>query len=53
MAAAAPAARGISFTDALVLGLSVVTVWLLILASEQAAANDAHRQFIRNSRNKG
>lgn len=53
MAAAAPSARGISITDGIVLGLSVVTVWLVILASEQAAANDAHRQFIRNSRNKG
>ena len=53
MAAAAPGLRSISIADALILGLSVVTVWLLILASEQAAANDAHRQFIRNSRNKG
>jgi hypothetical protein len=53
LAAASPAVRGISITDGIVLALSVVTVWLLILASEQAAANDAHRQFIRNSRNKG
>jgi len=53
MAAAAPAARGISFSDAPVLGMSVVTVWLLILATEQVAANDAHRQYIRNSRNRG
>jgi hypothetical protein len=53
MAAAQPAMRGISIPDAIVLGLSVVTVWLLILASEQVGANDAHRQFIRNSRNKG
>ena len=53
MAAAAPVARDLSLTDGIVLALSVVTVWLLILASEQAAANDAHRQFIRNSRNKG
>lgn len=53
LAAAVPAARDISFTDALILGFSVVTVWLLILACEQAAANDAHRQFIRNSRNQG
>jgi Methylamine utilisation protein MauE len=53
MAAAAPAARSISFSDALILGMSVITVWLLILATEQAAANDAHRQFIRNGRNRG
>lgn len=53
MAAAAPDSRDISLSDGIVLGLSVVTVWLLILASEQVAANDAHRQFIRNSRNKG
>lgn len=53
MAAAAPASRDISLSDGIVLGLSVITVWLLILASEQVAANDAHRQFIRNSRNKG
>lgn len=53
LALASPAMRAISLTDAIVLGLSVVTVWLLILASEQAAANDAHRQFIRNSRGKG
>lgn len=53
LAFASPDARDISFTDAIVLGLSVVTVWLLILASEQVAANDAHRQFIRNSRGKG
>lgn len=53
LAFAAPAERGISFTDAVFLGLSVVTLWLLILAVEQAAANDAHRQYIRNSRGKG
>ncbi len=53
LALASPLMRGISLTDAIVLGLSVVTVWLLILASEQAAANDAHRQYIRNSRGKG
>jgi hypothetical protein len=53
MAAAAPVARGISLSDALILGMSVVTVWLLILATEQVAANDAHRQFIRNSRSRG
>jgi methylamine utilization protein MauE len=53
MAAAAPATRDISFSDALILAMSVITVWLVILASEQVAANDAHRQFIRNSRNKG
>jgi uncharacterized membrane protein YphA (DoxX/SURF4 family) len=53
MAVAPPAVRGISATDAVVLALSVVTVWLLILASEQVAANDAHRQFLRNSRNRG
>ena len=53
LALASPDARDASFTDAIVLGLSVVTVWLLILASEQVAANDAHRQFIRNSRGKG
>jgi hypothetical protein len=53
MAAAMPAVRDISIPDGIVLGLSVITVWLLILASEQAAANDAHRQFIRNSRDKG
>jgi hypothetical protein len=53
MAAAAPAARGISLSDGLILGMSVVTVWLLILATEQVAANDAHRQFIRNSRSRG
>jgi hypothetical protein len=52
-AAAASTVRGISITDGIVLGLSVVTVWLVILAGEQAAANDAHRQFIRNSRSKG
>jgi hypothetical protein len=48
-----PVARAISYTDAVVLGLAVVTVWLLIIATEQVGANDAHRQFIRNSRNKG
>ena len=53
LALAAPLTRAISFVDAIVLGLSVVTVWLLILASEQAAANDAHRQYIRNSRGRG
>lgn len=53
MAAATPATRDISLSDGIVLGLSVITVWLLILACEQVAANDAHRQFIRNSRNKG
>lgn len=53
MAAAAPVPRDISLSDGIVLGLSVITVWLLILAGEQVAANDAHRQFIRNSRNKG
>lgn len=53
LAAAAPAARDISITDAVVLALSVVTVWLVILASEQVGANDAHRQFIRNSRKGG
>jgi len=53
MAAVSPALRGLSISDGIVLALSVVTVWLLILASEQAAANDAYRQFIRNSRNKG
>ena len=53
LALASPAARDISLIDAIVLGLSVVTVWLVILASEQAASNDAHRQFIRNSRGKG
>ena len=53
LAAAAPEARGISISDALILGMSVITVWLLILATEQVAANDAYRQFIRNSRGKG
>lgn len=53
LAFASPETRDISLADAIVLGLSVVTVWLLILASEQVAANDAHRQFIRNSRGKG
>jgi methylamine utilization protein MauE len=53
LAAAAPAARGITISDAVILGMSVVTVWLLILATEQVAANDAHRQFIRNSRGRG
>ena len=53
LALASPLMRAISFADAIVLGLSVVTVWLLILAAEQAAANDAHRQYIRNSRGKG
>jgi hypothetical protein len=53
LAFASPEMRDISLADAIVLGLSVVTVWLLILASEQVAANDAHRQFIRNSRGKG
>jgi hypothetical protein len=53
MAAASPTMRAIAATDAVVLALSVVTVWILILAGEQVAANDAHRQFIRNSRNKG
>lgn len=53
LALAAPTPRDISIADAIVLGLSVVTVWLALLASEQAAANDAHRQFIRNSRGKG
>ncbi len=53
MALASPAPRPISVVDAVVLGLSVVTIWLLILATEQVAANDAHRQFIRNSRGKG
>lgn len=53
LAFATPAERGISFIDAAVLGLSVITLWLLILAVEQAAANDAHRQYIRNSRGKG
>ena len=53
LAFASPLMREISISDAIVLGLSVVTVWLLILATEQAAANDAHRQFIRNSRGKG
>jgi hypothetical protein len=51
LALASPSLRGISWPDAAILGLSVVTVWLLILATEQVAANDAHRQFIRNSRN--
>jgi hypothetical protein len=53
LAAAAPASRVISVSDALVLAMSVITVWLVMLATEQVAANDAHRQFIRNSRNKG
>lgn len=53
LALASPLVREISLSDAIVLGLSVVTVWLLILATEQTAANDAHRQFIRNSRGKG
>lgn len=53
LAFASPLLREISVSDAIILGLSVVTVWLLILATEQAAANDAHRQFIRNSRGRG
>jgi hypothetical protein len=53
LALASPIMRGISLSDAIVLGLSVITVWLLILAVEQAANNDAHRQYIRNSRGKG
>ena len=53
LALASPMMRAISLADAIVLGLSVITVWLLILATEQAAANDAHRQYIRNSRGKG
>jgi hypothetical protein len=46
-------ARAMSNADAVLIALSVVTVWLLILAVEQAGANDAHRQFLRNSRNRG
>jgi hypothetical protein len=53
IAAAAPQTRELSLTDALVLGLSVITVWLLLVAVEQTGANDAHRQFLRNSRGKG
>lgn len=53
IALASPLSRDLSLTDAAVLGLSVVTVWLLIIAVEQVGANDAHRQFIRNSRNRG
>jgi hypothetical protein len=47
------ATRALSNADAVLIALSVVTVWLLILAVEQVGANDAHRQFVRNSRNRG
>jgi uncharacterized membrane protein len=53
LAIASPVTRDLSFTDAAILGLSVITVWLLVVAVEQTGANDAHRQFIRNSRGKG
>jgi hypothetical protein len=53
LAIASPLTRELSATDAVVLGLSVITVWLLLVAVEQTGANDAHRQFLRNSRGKG
>lgn len=53
LAAASPLTRELSATDAVVLGLSVITVLLLLIAVEQTGANDAHRQFLRNSRGKG
>jgi hypothetical protein len=53
LAVASPLTRELSVTDAVVLGLSVLTVLLLLVAVEQTGANDAHRQFLRHSRGKG